>query len=76
MACIKNIFIIFLIIECFIVANGIDYKPGEGVLELNPSNFDAAISENKFILIEFYTPWCQYCQKVRPGNIFQVFGYF
>ena len=61
-----NLFIIFLLLK---VCDAIDYKPEEGVLELNPNTFDAAIADNKFILIEFYTPWCQYCQRVRPGTL-------
>jgi thiol-disulfide isomerase/thioredoxin len=62
----RKLIILFLLINICIA---IDYKPDEGVLELNPATFDAAIADNKFILIEFYTPWCQYCQRVRPGKL-------
>ncbi len=42
-----------LIISITKFTNAIDYKPEEGIVELTDDTFDAAISENKFILVEF-----------------------
>ncbi|XP_014661645.1 PREDICTED: protein disulfide-isomerase-like [Priapulus caudatus] len=42
--------------------------PGEEyVLELNNETFPAAIEEHKFLLLEFYAPWCGKCQQLRSA---------
>ena len=37
------------------VAADVDEKD---VLVLTPDNFEATISGNKYVLVEFYAPWC------------------
>lgn len=40
------------------------------VLELDESNFDAAISSFDYILVDFYAPWCGHCKRLAPQVYF------
>ena len=40
----------------------------DGVRVLSESSFENAVNENRDagLLVEFYAPWCQHCQRLAP----------
>lgn len=44
-----------------------DFKEDEShILVLDENNFDEALKQFKYLLVEFYAPWCLNCKEVAP----------
>ena len=39
----------------------------DDVLDLTDENIEAALKDHKYLLVQFYAPWCGHCKKMGPG---------
>ena len=63
---LKFIFLILLVSLISNIASAGEVKEEDSVLVLTESNIEEQIKIHDHILIEFYAPWCQHCQKLAP----------
>ncbi|XP_077426553.1 protein disulfide-isomerase A2 [Vanacampus margaritifer] len=47
-------------------ANGSQIEEDNNVMVLHGANFAKALNQTKFLLVEFYAPWCGHCQRLEP----------
>ncbi|KAF3334548.1 protein disulfide-isomerase like 2-1 [Carex littledalei] len=38
----------------------------DNAVVLTPENFDEEVGQDRYALVEFFTPWCGHCQKLAP----------
>mmetsp|Transcript_8096 Transcript_8096/g.7265 ORF Transcript_8096/g.7265 Transcript_8096/m.7265 type:complete len:151 (+) Transcript_8096:48-500(+) len=54
------------LLACLLLISVSSYEIDEGVLVLNSESFSFAIRQYPNLLVEFYTPGCEECEKLVP----------
>ncbi|KAK9062091.1 hypothetical protein SSX86_019276 [Deinandra increscens subsp. villosa] len=62
---VYTLLFLFAILSSFSSATEAEAEK-EYVLTLDHSNFSEVVSKHKFIVVEFYAPWCGHCKSLAP----------
>ena len=53
-------------------AAGEEFPRDGKVIDLNDSNFEAALSSIDYLFVDFYAPWCGHCKRLAPEVLLLV----
>lgn len=63
-----NVLLVILVVTIFgnIFPSQTTIVEDSGISVLTNQNFNEGLRDNEFFLVEFYAPWCGYCQAFAP----------